>query len=368
MKASIFTTLALALLAFACTEKISISPVYSNETDWAPEIKTVTSGYGRMYINFTKPERLELFRMVDYYVLALKKSTDASYVPIDTSSNSYLGVYFRTDSILATDQAYQARISVVYRDGTVRHSDERSFHSPQIKGRILKRIPLSDSADYADDFPFDLTPGHGGLYGAFLHRKVIFIDTLSGDVRNISSEDYHSVHVLNNGGLALTLYGPSDPTFHIDYYNAVTLELDSSKQISIPPLLVQNDYRYAYHVHSYSYDGSDVINFFASISDVDLLIKFDIKNNSVLEVSPFFSASYSNLVLEPVGDHIWTNKTSSLFDNRLSVISFDNPATPSEEYYNPVGGSAYFVPVGNYFWAYDSYKEALVKFSPEAVE
>lgn len=368
MKTLLYTIFVLALLTLACTEEISISPVYSNETDWAPEITTVTSGYGRMYIDFSRPQRLELFRMVEHYILAIKKSTDSSYVPMDTSLSSYLGTYFRTDSILAVDQAYQARISVIYRDGTVRHSNEYTFHSPEIKGSILKSLPLSDHNDYQDDFPFDLTPGHGGLYGVFLHRKAVFIDTLSGEVTNISSEEYHRAHILNNGGLALTIYGPSEPVFHIDYYNSVTLEKDSSKQIPIPPVLIQNRFRYAYHVHSYFYDGSDVIYLWAIISGEHFLTKFNIKSGDFLEMSPAFDTNYSNFVLEPVGDHIWTNKTSSLYDNRLSIISFDNPGTPSEEYYSPVGGSAYFVPVGDYFWAYDIYKEALVKFLPEAAE
>ncbi len=367
MKKNIFTIFLLTLLTMTCTEKISISPEFTSETDWAPELTSITSGYGRMYLYFDIPPRLELYRAIEKYELAIKKDTESTYVPLETKS-LYTSTYFQTDSILTTDQIYQARVSVHYWNEEVRHSNEISFYSPAVKGRIFKTIPLPDSDIFVNDIALDLTFGNGGIYATFLSRKAVFIDTLNGDVTYISTEDYRSVHVLDNSDLVLTEYELDESRFRLDYYNSVTLEIDSSKHIVIPPFPYRDGFFIPYRLHSYYYDGGDVIYLWAGISDGELLVKFDINNNTVQEVSPPFPFNYSTMVLEPAEDQIWTNNTSALYDNRLSLISFDNPEVPSEEYYSPVAGSAYFVPVDDYFWAYDWYKGALVKYLPEAVE
>lgn len=368
MKLYIFSIFTLALLSLACTEKISISPVYTNDTDWAPELTSVTSGYGRMNLGFNSPPRLELFRMVEKYVLAVKKETESSYTPLATNSSSHLNTYFQIDSILALNQGYQARVSVHYRGGTVRHSNALSFHSPEIKGSIIKRIPLSDSDDYEYDFPLDLTPGHGGLYGVFLNRKAVFIDTLNGTVTPIANKDYTGVHVLNTSSLVLTVYEGDNRQFRMDYYNILTLEMDSSKYVTLPQFTFNSSLYFPTEVQSYQYDGGNVIYLNVSRSRDRILVAFNIHTAEILETSAVFSFIWSNIVLEPVGEQIWTNISSNTMDHRASLITFDDPNILTADFYSPVDYMAYFVSIENDLWAYEWNKEMLVKFIPEAVE
>lgn len=367
MKKNIFTVLLLALLTMTCTEKISISPVYTSETDWAPELTSVTSGYGRMSLYFNSPTRLELFRVIEQYILSVKKDTESSYVPVDTNF-FYLNNGFQTDSILAINQTYQARVSVHYRDGTIRYSNEITFHSPEIKGSILKRIPLSDKDIFEHDFPRNMVLGNGGFYAVFYSRKAVFIDTLSGDVTPISVEDYSGVHLLNSGSLVLTIYEGDNRQFRMDYYNSASLEKDSSRYVTMPQFPFHNNLHFVNDVQSYDYDGGDIIFLCVNRSSDKILVEFNIKTGDILKTSEIFFHRYSTIVLKPVGDQIWTDKFSEFMDMRISLITFDDPNILVTDFYSPIGGMAYFLPVDNAFWAYDWEKEALVKFLPEAVE
>ena len=60
-----------AVILFGCTEKISIAPVYTGDTDWTPTISMIGNNYQRVHLEFGQPPRLELERNMNQYIFEI---------------------------------------------------------------------------------------------------------------------------------------------------------------------------------------------------------------------------------------------------------------------------------------------------------
>lgn len=123
------------LILVACTEKVSIEPVYTGDTDWKPTISLTGNNYQRVGLSFEQPPRLELERNLVRYIFEVQRIGSPNFVPIDTINlihrfRGFIPSSYVTPAILEQNTDYAIRMVVQYREGIEQRSYEKYFLTP----------------------------------------------------------------------------------------------------------------------------------------------------------------------------------------------------------------------------------------------
>ena len=249
MRNSDFLKLVLLLL-FGCTERVSIEPVYTDDTDWVPTITLADNNYHRVRLEFEQPPRLELERNLVRYIFELKKSGESSYASIDSIElvNKFRG-FIPPDHvippILEDNANYTIRMMLQYRDEIERTTNAVSFTTPLVKGKVLQRIKLSEGdPDSEYGRPYDFGFGNGYLYVISAFRSLLRIDLpnrnvtlLAQDVQPVEDRFSSSYHVMPVFGdrAVLTEHPQSDTAnTYLKILNLNSLEIQKPLEFRNP--------------------------------------------------------------------------------------------------------------------------------------
>jgi hypothetical protein len=362
----------LLISALSCNEKISIQPEYTGNTNWVPAIVLYQNGYHRYSVNWWSGPDLPLSvqRNISEYLFELRPVGASQYSVIDTLSLEnirFIPYSYTSEPILEEDVAYDTRLTVRYRDGTKRHSNQLSFVSEKVKGKILRRIPISDDSSYSPGSwfysPTCIGFNNGFLYGIqgdYLTR----IDTTTEEVTVLSRSLWHyfgtyyrtigDFQIYNN---SVWVEGPGG----LFRFNVETLQVEDTLSIAWPDS--------AFSLRVIANDQSELWIMFDFLNDKYQVVKVNSNTGEILESFPKFSASiYSFNAFSFDGVDIWlTNYWNDEYLNRIGQFDPMTGSSNQNENQVPIFEPSGLTWDGAHFWVFDSETRSYVKIGLEGI-
>lgn len=375
---TILLLLVLATMFGGCTERVSIEPEYTGDTDWEPFMTLTGNNYQRFAVEFTLPPRLELERNLLRYVFELQSAGETGFVPVDTIDLPYNVLYTRLSDktyvsppVLQQNAGYFMRMAVQYRNGTERKSSLVAFLAPAVKGKVLRRLPVTEPSYCGNCPPYDFKFGIGGLYVLkSLEHAITRIDTVSGRetlVTNLPqlNNDRFSVEYFNmavHGDLIILTEHPRDDPNRMILVrlNSKSGSFDRSLKITLP-----NGVYSGRVIHAENNTVAILWNF-GSGFDYQI-VKLNLNTGQIVESFPRLTFDFGLFqdYLTSDGSTFWLARNVA-FDNR--IMQFD-PATGtlSLPQRNPIFMPAGLVWDGKNFWVYDTNPNSFVKLRLEGL-
>jgi hypothetical protein len=234
-----------------CTEKLPLSPVYSNDADWTPAISLYQNGYQRVEVLIDRPTRKELWRNISFLTLQARTSTNASYDDIDTlngtsaaPTEAYGGVYpifFQSKPRFDFGTDYSVRVASHFGTGEIRFSNELAVRTPPSIGKVLKRLTPQEPSYYPADLYLSF---HRGSLFMLRQYQISRVDTGNGQVTPVKVDfrppyDKSQYRLLGWTVIADTAYSfyPESDDYtkkRLVSLNLNTLHIDSNITISTP--------------------------------------------------------------------------------------------------------------------------------------
>jgi len=361
------------VLLRGCTEKLPLDPIYTDDTDWAPNIALTSNGYQRIRLYVEQPPRKELLRNILFYTAEIRDSRSGENVSIDTlkataipAAYVYVGAGFistyQSNPILDYGTDYAVRFVVHYRTGVSRYLNDLPFTTPLQRGRVLKRLPVpskvpSDSYWFGNFLAF-----HKGSLLILRDEQLFRIDTTTGQSTllngnfvpqtNDPNETFRNLTVA--GDTAYTFYGYMDH-FRIVSLNLNTLQVDSSLEISYPGRYLVN----------MTCRGSSLYALWESSGRQQFTV-VDRETGQLINTLPSAPSRIPYpYAITSDGRNFWYSYTS-WYDNR--IIQFD-PSTLTfwQEHRNPLFSSESLAWDGANFWVVDLETNTIAKLQLEGL-
>ncbi len=368
-----FAILVCSSVFCGCTEKLPLSPVYSNESDWTPAISLYQSGYQRVEVLIDRPTRKELWRNISFLTLQARKSQLPGFNDIDTLKGTYaaptenynwnqLPIYFLSKPRLGFDADYAIRLSVRFGTGETHYSNELAVKMPPSIGKVLKRIQFQEGS--YDPFRVFLAFYQGSLL--FLQNtEIIQVDTGSG-LRVSVKRDFRPPSDRSPLLLAFTVLADTAYSFYreTDDYSKSrlisldlrTLHVDSSTTIATPgkgltTIMSHRGELYGFWWTSPGNQQAGIINPHTG----EVLRWFS--------ETPGFDGLLNNLSSD--GINLFYCRTAD-FDNRIVAV---DPVTMNtvKENRNPIFSSICLTWDGANFWVVDSETQTFAKIKLEGM-
>lgn len=369
-------SIAIVLFFFSCTEKVSIQPEYTGNTGWTPAITLQHNNYYRYEIEWASgPEiPLEVERNISQLLYELKREGEADYAIIDSldlTRYMYIPLTYRSKPLLEELAGYFARVKVRYRDGTERTSNEVAFTAPEVKEKVLRRIPFPDDPSYYPPFyggyrPNAISFDQGFIYsiqGGYLTR----IDTASGEAELLAtnldqiagSGDIGDISVHDD--ITFFFAGVSNTGGTLNRYNVRTRRIDGYLEIPRPDgtnkprpfLFTGNDL----HVMWEYWDGGSQV------------LWLDPTNGQVLEAFPKISRRfywfYHTFAFD--GANIWITDYSTYFDYKIAHFDPSTGVIDSSQIQIPVFEPRGIAWDGSHFWVYEPETHSYAKIELEGI-
>jgi hypothetical protein len=355
----------LALLS-GCNEKLPFQPTFTDDTDWIPSIVLSHNDYQRIQIGIEEPTRKELLRNIVSYAVQIRTSGAAEYVSSDTIKGTVIppryifeqpvGWYpYDSRPVLEYGTSYSVRLSINYRTGSSRFSNEIAFTSPPERGKVLRRISIPANV-YVDFGTFLLF--HNGDLMIIMGSNITKMDTATGQAVLLKN-DFHAPYdtplpwfqsITVCGDTLLTFYAnQAFAQYTLVSLNLQTLQVDSSTKVSVP----------GKHLEGLVYRGTDVYSLWSSNGREEFVV-LDRGTGQPLQTLPEFSSVFPPpTTFASDGSSLWFSSIGD-YDNR--VIRFDpSDAAFIEQQRNPVFQPQGLTWDGNHFWVIDLESRTLVK-------
>jgi len=360
------------LILVACTEKVSIEPVYTGDTDWKPTISLTANNYQRVGLSFEQPPRLELERNLVRYIFEVQRIGSPNFVPIDTINlihrfRGFIPSSYVTPAILEQNTSYAIRMVVQYREGIEQRSYEKYFLTPFVRGKILERISWPKESYYGHFPPSAFGFGKDNLY--MLHdRRLIRIDLSTGETIILINElipnndrfssSYRDLPVHENMTI-LAEHPRSDPDqMKLTLFDLEAVQMIKSVKIPIPE-------NAGFGGRAIFYDGSYAwilwyLEGKPEIAKVNLNT-LEVIQTTLLDIGGLID--YSDFAFD--GSDFWI-ASNLFFDNRISRLdSSGSIAFPQNR--NPIYASKGLAWDGSYFWVYDTGTDTFAKLQLEGL-
>ena len=369
MKKTIYIFI-LLIGTFSCTEKITIQPEYTGNTNWVPEIVLYQNGYHRYSVNWwSEPDiPLSVQRNISEYLFELRPAGASQYSIIDTQSVKYvrnLPFSYRSKPILEENVAYQTRVTVRYRDGTERNSNQISFISPAVKGKILRRIPIPDDPSYYPELFYD--PQCIGFYNGYLYAVqggyLTRIDTTTEEVTVLKKNlwynfgYYRSIYDFQIYYNSAWFEGPGG-LFH---FHVETLQIEDSLTVAGSDTTLD--------LRILAYYESDLYVMLIYLDRSYQVIRLNPITGETLETYPRFpNYFYYDESFTFDGSNIWV--TNYLNGEYLRRIAYFDPLTGSSnqnENQVPIFEPSGLTWDGAHFWVFDRETRSYVKIGLEGI-
>lgn len=374
MMMKFISSIAIVLFFFSCTEKVSIQPEYTGNTDWTPVITLVENNYHRYELAWrSSPEiPLEVERNISQFLYELKRAVETDFSGIDSldlTRYMIIPATYRSKPLLEELVGYSARMKVRYRDGTERTSNEVAFIAPEVKGKVLKRIPFPDDPSFYPPFqslgyfPYAISFDRGFIYSiqrGYLTR----IDTASGEAVLLATNldqiaDYNDITDLPVHDNITFLTRVTDKGI-LNRYNVQTLQVEMSFEISRP--------EGSSLLRAILYTGTDLYVMWEYWDGGSQVLRLDPANGQALETFPKISRSfywfYHTFAFD--GTNIWI--TDYLYFD-YKIAHFD-PATgnmASNQNQIPAFEPRGVAWDGSHFWVYELDTHSYVKVELEGI-
>lgn len=368
------SSIAIVLFFFSCTEKISIQPEYTGNNGWTPEITLLSNDYHRYELAWGSGLEipLEVERNISQFLYELKREGETDYAIIDSLDLARYMVIpytYRSKPLLEELTGYSARIKVHYRDGTERTSNEVAFTAPEVKGKVLKRIPFPDDSSFYPPFqslgyyPYAISFDQGFIYSiqrGYLTR----IDTASTEAALLATNldqiaDYNDISDLPVHDNITFLTRVTDKGI-LNRYNVQTLQVEMSFEIPRP--------EGSSFLRAILYTGNDLYVMWEYWDGGSQVLRLDPTTAQVLETFPKISRGFYGFfhTFAFDGANIWITDYS-YFD--FKIAHFD-PATgniDSNQNQIPVFEPRGIAWDGSHFWVYEPETHSYAKMELEGI-
>jgi hypothetical protein len=361
--------------ALFCTEKISIQPEYTGNTNWVPAIVLYQNGYNRYSINWwSGPDiPLSVQRNISEYLFELRPAGASQYSVIDTQSLDnirFIPYSYTSKPILEEDVSYETRLTVRYRDGTERHSNQLSFVSQEVKGKILRRILIPDDPSYYPGSYF-YSPSCIGFNNGFIYG-------VQGDYLTRIDTTTEAVTVLETNLYSFFGFHGFITNFQINnnyvYIDKVNTNFNGLLRFNVETLQIEDTVFVeppdsAYGPRIIGNYGSDLYLMWIFIDKTYQVIKVNPNSGEILEVYPRFNLSFfydEDFVFD--GSKIWI--TDFLSEEFLNRIAYFDPLTGSSnqnENQVPIFEPSGLTWDGAHFWVFDRETRSYVKIGLEGI-
>ena len=361
----------IVMLFAGCTKKISIEPVYTGDTDWAPTITLTGNNYQRVGIEIEPPPRLELDRNLEQLLIEIQKAGGPGYASIDSFDFRYWGwtysIWKVTEPIFDQNTQYSLRGVVKYRNEIERVSDAISFQTPIVNGNILKRIPVPDLPEFDSWLSSEFDFGNGFIYSLYSDGVLTKTDTSTGAAEVVTRlgplndrffYEYENLSVYGESAFVVQFPENDIGYAHLRRINLITGNEDRRYRIPMPV-----EARRGWLVH---FDGTHVYLIW-SFSDGSAIVKIEPISREIVGSYPRFNTEFpfyvGNLVL--VGSEFWIG-INNFLDNRIA--KFDHTRSPpSVQHRNPVAFSRGLAWDGAHFWVRDQESDTFCKLQLEGL-
>jgi len=372
------------LILVACTETVPIQSIYTGETNWVPGIELRYANYHRFEISWWERSGvpLEVERNVSLFLYELRKDVDTSFSVIDSQDvkrTRTIPTSYTSGSLLGENVEYSARVSVLFRDGTIRSSNEVNFLSPAVKGKVLKRITIPDdpnlypSPQMTQYQPYVISFYEGYLYGVQL-GYLTRLDTSSGEIVLLTKHlrdltDHHEItdfSIFDNSVYLPTYQYTFNNTFYMKLieFNIATLQPEDSLMVALAYGSITTNMRLRVILNS----ETTLFLIWDFADGTSQIFLFDIESSEVTKIFPIENNRYSYLSNQFThdGTNIWISRYWP-FDNQIS--HFDPNIGITDENVNQV---PVFEPYGlawdgSHFWTFEPETRSFVKLELEGI-
>lgn len=321
-----------------------------------------------------RPPRKELLRNILLYTVEVRSKNSAAFTTIDSIPGvinfpAYIfprfPFYYRSKPVFSYNTDYTLRVSVHYRSGNVKTSNQFSFITPLERGKVLRRLPLPLKVPYDTYWFGNLLAFHKGKLLVLRDEQLFQVDTSTGNATLLKNNflpppDYPNRTFRSMAVCGDTLIAPYD-TWSAQAHTLVrldfiTLRVDSTLDIPSQGKFIQ------------SMTGQDsLIHLLWGLPPGRQQIAVvNLRTRKTLRTFPDVPAR----ILYPYamcfdGINFWTAENLS-FDNK--IVRFDpSSLTILEQHRNPIFSPEGLTFDGKYFWTIDRDTQTIVKLQLEGM-